>query len=182
MGDAAVAAARAVGYVNAGTIEFILDTDGNFYFLEMNTRIQVEHPITELTTGIDLVQWQLRIARGDELAFAQKDLFQRGHSIECRIYAEDEMQHFMPSCGVISLLAPPFGPGHPQRHRRLRGLGSDAFLRSRFSPSWSCSARTATPRAGACCGHSTSTSCTASRRASICTGAFSRIPPSCAAT
>jgi acetyl-CoA carboxylase biotin carboxylase subunit len=111
MGEAAVAAARAVGYVNAGTIEFILDTEGNFYFLEMNTRIQVEHPITELTTGVDLVQWQLRVARGDELAFAQKDLFQRGHSIECRIYAEDEMQHFMPSCGVISLLRFPSGPG-----------------------------------------------------------------------
>jgi acetyl/propionyl-CoA carboxylase alpha subunit len=111
MGDAAVAAARAVGYVNAGTIEFILDRDDNFYFLEMNTRIQVEHPITELTTGIDLVQWQLKIARGDELAFEQKDLRQRGHAIECRIYAEDEMHHFMPSCGVISLLRHPSGPG-----------------------------------------------------------------------
>ena len=111
MGEAAVAAARAVGYVNAGTIEFILDPKGNFYFLEMNTRIQVEHPITELTTGIDLVQWQLRIARGEELAFAQKDLAQRGHAIECRIYAEDETQNFMPSSGVISLLREPSGPG-----------------------------------------------------------------------
>lgn len=111
MGEAAVAAARAVGYVNAGTIEFILDADGNFYFLEMNTRIQVEHPITELTTGVDLVQWQLRIARGEELTFAQKDLVQRGHAIECRIYAEDEMHNFMPSCGVISLLRHPSGPG-----------------------------------------------------------------------
>ncbi len=111
MGEAAVAAARAVGYVNAGTIEFILDAAGNFYFLEMNTRIQVEHPITELTTGVDLVQWQLRIARGEELTFAQKDLAQRGHAIECRIYAEDEMHNFMPSCGVISLLRHPSGPG-----------------------------------------------------------------------
>ena len=111
MGEAAVAAARAVGYVNAGTIEFILDTSGNFYFLEMNTRIQVEHPITELTTDIDLVQWQLRIARGEELSFTQKDLSQRGHAIECRIYAEDEMQNFMPSSGVISLLRHPSGPG-----------------------------------------------------------------------
>jgi acetyl-CoA carboxylase biotin carboxylase subunit len=111
MGEAAVAAAKAVGYVNAGTIEFILDAEGNFYFLEMNTRIQVEHPITELTTGIDLVQWQLRIARGEELSFAQEDLSQRGHSIECRIYAEDEMQNFMPSSGVISLLRHPSGPG-----------------------------------------------------------------------
>jgi acetyl-CoA carboxylase biotin carboxylase subunit len=111
MGEAAVAAARAVGYVNAGTIEFILDREDNFYFLEMNTRIQVEHPITELTTGIDLVQWQLKIARGDSLAFEQEDLRQRGHAIECRIYAEDEMHHFMPSCGVISLLRLPTGPG-----------------------------------------------------------------------
>jgi acetyl-CoA carboxylase biotin carboxylase subunit len=111
MGQAAIAASQAVGYVNAGTVEFILDQSGNFYFLEMNTRIQVEHPITELTTGIDLVQWQLRIARGEPLAFTQKDLSQRGHAIECRIYAEDETQHFMPSCGVISLLRHPSGPG-----------------------------------------------------------------------
>ncbi len=111
MGAAAVAAARATGYVNAGTIEFILDADGEFYFLEMNTRIQVEHPITECTTGIDLVQWQLRIARGEKLAFGQKDLAQRGHAIECRIYAEDETQNFMPSCGVLSVLREPSGPG-----------------------------------------------------------------------
>ncbi len=111
MGDAAVAAARAVGYVNAGTIEFILDTAGEFYFLEMNTRIQVEHPITECTTGIDLVQWQLRVARGETLAFEQKDLSQRGHAIECRIYAEDETRQFMPSSGVIAALVEPGGPG-----------------------------------------------------------------------
>ena len=115
MGEAAVAAARAVGYVNAGTIEFILDASGEFYFLEMNTRIQVEHPITELTTGIDLVQWQLRVARGEKLAFEQKDLTQRGHAIECRIYAEDETQHFMPSCGVITILREPAGPGRSRR-------------------------------------------------------------------
>jgi acetyl-CoA carboxylase biotin carboxylase subunit len=111
MGEAAVAAAEAVDYVNAGTIEFLLDADGKFYFLEMNTRIQVEHPITECTTGVDLVQWQLRVARGEKLAFAQKDLRQRGHAIECRIYAEDESRHFMPSCGVISRLVEPSGPG-----------------------------------------------------------------------
>jgi len=111
MGEAAVAAAKAVGYVNAGTIEFMLDAAGNFYFLEMNTRIQVEHPVTECTTGIDLVQWQLRIARGEKLAFAQKDLAQRGHAIECRVYAEDETKHFMPSCGVITYLYEPSGPG-----------------------------------------------------------------------
>jgi acetyl-CoA carboxylase biotin carboxylase subunit len=106
-----VAAAKAVGYVNAGTIEFMLDAAGNFYFLEMNTRIQVEHPITEVTTGIDLVQWQLRIAGGEKLSFAQKDLAQRGHAIECRIYAEDETKNFMPSCGIISYLYEPSGPG-----------------------------------------------------------------------
>ena len=111
MGAAAVAAARAVGYVNAGTIEFILDRNGEFYFLEMNTRIQVEHPITELTTGIDLVQWQLRIARGEALSFTQKDLVQRGHAIECRIYAEDETHGFRPSSGMITLLRQPSGPG-----------------------------------------------------------------------
>jgi acetyl-CoA carboxylase biotin carboxylase subunit len=111
MGEAAVAAARAVGYVNAGTIEFMVDGEGNFYFLEMNTRIQVEHPVTELTTGIDLVQWQLRIARGEPLGFTQKDLAQRGHAIECRIYAEDETHQFMPSSGVIELLRHPSGPG-----------------------------------------------------------------------
>ncbi|HEU4929168.1 MAG TPA: acetyl-CoA carboxylase biotin carboxylase subunit, partial [Candidatus Krumholzibacteria bacterium] len=111
MGEAAVAAARAVGYVNAGTIEFLLDSDGHFYFLEMNTRIQVEHPITECTTGLDLVQWQLRIARGEALSLQQSDLVQRGHAIECRIYAEDETKRFMPSSGVITLLHEPGGPG-----------------------------------------------------------------------
>jgi acetyl/propionyl-CoA carboxylase alpha subunit len=111
MGEAAIAAARAVDYVNAGTVEFMLDAAGDFYFLEMNTRIQVEHPITECVTGIDLVQWQLRIASGEKLAFTQKDLVQRGCAIECRIYAEDETRNFMPSCGVISYLHEPSGPG-----------------------------------------------------------------------
>jgi acetyl-CoA carboxylase biotin carboxylase subunit len=111
MGDAAVAAARAAGYTNAGTVEFMLDGDGNFYFLEMNTRIQVEHPITECTTGIDLVNWQIRIARGEALDFGQEDLVQRGHAIECRIYAEDGAKNFIPSCGVIRLLKEPWGPG-----------------------------------------------------------------------
>ena len=111
MGEAAVAAARAVGYVGAGTVEFMLDAEQRFYFLETNTRIQVEHPITELTTGIDLVQWQIRIARGEALAFAQDAIHQHGHAIECRVYAEDETRHFMPSCGVISYLYEPSGPG-----------------------------------------------------------------------
>lgn len=111
MGEAAVAAARAAGYTNAGTVEFMFDQDRNYYFLEMNTRIQVEHPITEFTTGVDLVKWQIRIARGEKLDFAQDDLVQRGHAIECRIYAEDGAQNFIPSCGVIRLLREPWGPG-----------------------------------------------------------------------
>jgi acetyl/propionyl-CoA carboxylase alpha subunit len=111
MGEAAVAAARATGYTNAGTVEFMFDQDGNYYFLEMNTRIQVEHPITEFTTGVDLVKWQIRIARGERLDFTQDDLVQRGHAIECRIYAEDGARNFIPSCGVIKLLKEPWGPG-----------------------------------------------------------------------
>jgi acetyl-CoA carboxylase biotin carboxylase subunit len=111
MGEAAVKAAAAVGYVNAGTIEFMLDASGEFYFLEMNTRIQVEHPITEMTTGIDLVKWQILIAQGQKLSFDQSDLMSRGHAIECRIYAEDPRGNFMPSCGSIDYLREPWGPG-----------------------------------------------------------------------
>jgi len=111
MGEAAVNAARAVDYRSAGTVEFLLDRDGSFYFLEMNTRIQVEHPVTEFTTGVDLVKWQIRIARGEALDFTQDDLVQRGHAIECRIYAEDAENNFMPSTGKISLLKEPYGPG-----------------------------------------------------------------------
>jgi acetyl-CoA carboxylase biotin carboxylase subunit len=111
MGEAAVTAARAVGYRNAGTVEFMLDGNKNFYFLEMNTRIQVEHPITEMTTGIDLVRWQIRIAGGEKLSFRQEDIVKRGHAIECRIYAEDADNNFMPSCGVIKRLREPWGPG-----------------------------------------------------------------------
>lgn len=100
MGDAAVRAAKAVGYTNAGTVEFMF-SKGEFYFMEMNTRLQVEHPITEMTTGIDLVKWQLRIASGELLTLKQEDLAQRGHSIECRIYAEDPERNFLPSTGRI---------------------------------------------------------------------------------
>jgi len=111
MGQAAVAAAQTSGYVNAGTVEFILDPEGNFYFLEVNTRLQVEHPITELVTGVDLVRHQIEIAAGSALALAQEELTLRGHAIECRIYAEDPEQNFMPSPGTITFLQEPSGPG-----------------------------------------------------------------------
>lgn len=102
MGQAAVAAARAVNYENAGTVECIVDPETlEFYFLEMNTRLQVEHPITELTTGLDLVQWQIRIAQGERLPFQQSRIEQRGHAIECRIYAEDPAQGFLPAAGRV---------------------------------------------------------------------------------
>jgi 3-methylcrotonyl-CoA carboxylase alpha subunit len=112
MGEAAVKAARAVNYFNAGTIEFIFDpTSSTFYFLEMNTRLQVEHPVTELTTGLDLVQWQIRVAAGEHFPYSQEGLSQRGHAIECRIYAEDPANGFLPSTGKLLQYLEPRGPG-----------------------------------------------------------------------
>ena len=111
MGKAACAAARVCGYKNAGTIEFLVDRDKNFYFMEMNTRIQVEHPITEEVTGIDIVKEQLKIAAGEALDFTQEDVELRGHAIECRINAENPAMNFMPSPGVIDGLFIPGGPG-----------------------------------------------------------------------
>ena len=116
---AAAAVARAVGYTNAGTIEFLLDEDGRFFFLEMNTRLQVEHPITEMVTGVDLVQWQIRIARGERLdARSGRLLAPKGHAIECRIYAEDPDNGFLPVAGTDSRAARAGGTGHPRRQRR----------------------------------------------------------------
>ncbi len=112
MGKAAVAAAKAVNYYNAGTIEFIVDPDTRkFYFLEMNTRLQVEHPVTELVTGLDLVHWQIRIANGERFPFEQSHFSQRGHAIECRVYAEDPGNGFLPSTGRLMQYVEPRGPG-----------------------------------------------------------------------
>jgi acetyl-CoA carboxylase biotin carboxylase subunit len=111
MGEAALKAIKAANYDNIGTVEFLLDKNNDFYFLEINARIQVEHPITEMTTGIDLVKLQIKIAEGAALPFSQKDLSSRGHSIECRIYAEDPENNFMPSTGKIIFMKEPQGPG-----------------------------------------------------------------------
>jgi len=111
MGEIAVRVAKAASYTNAGTVEFLVDQDKNFYFLEMNTRLQVEHPVTELITGLDLVHLQIRIASGEQLPFGQEDVRIRGHAIECRIYAEDPDNNYFPSPGRITLLLLPSGPG-----------------------------------------------------------------------
>lgn len=111
MGEVAVRAAKAVGYHSAGTVEFLLSQTGEFYFLEMNTRLQVEHPITELISGLDLVHEMVRVARGEKLGFAQGDLKRHGHAIQCRIYAEDPATGFLPSPGKIDVLRVPDGPG-----------------------------------------------------------------------
>jgi len=111
MGQVAVAAAKAVNYVNAGTIEFLVDKDRNFYFLEMNTRLQVEHPVTELVTNVDIVKEQIRIARGRKLSRTQDEIVLKGAAIECRINAEDPYNNFLPSTGRITAMTVPSGPG-----------------------------------------------------------------------
>lgn len=111
MGEVAVKAAKAVGYVNAGTIEFLVEPDGSYYFMEMNTRVQVEHPVTEMVTGVDIIKEQIRIAAGEKLAYKQEDITQNGHAIEFRINAEDPSKGFMPAGGTVTLYNPPGGPG-----------------------------------------------------------------------
>ena len=111
MGACAVRVAELCDYVGAGTVEFLLDDQHNFYFLEMNTRLQVEHPVTELITGVDLVKQQILVARGEALAFKQEDLEIQGHAIELRVYAEDPANNFLPSIGTLNTYIPPKGPG-----------------------------------------------------------------------
>ena len=111
MGNAAIAAAKSISYEGAGTVEFLVDDDDNFYFMEMNTRIQVEHPVTEMVTGVDLIAEQIKIASGANLEFNQDDIHLNGHAIECRINAEDPSHNFRPSPGKITGWLPPGGPG-----------------------------------------------------------------------
>ncbi len=111
MANAAISAAKSCGYIGAGTVEFLVDKHKNFYFLEMNTRLQVEHPVTELITGLDLVGLQIDVANGDPLPFKQEDIQKTGHAIECRIYAEDSLNHFLPSTGKLTRHRIPSGPG-----------------------------------------------------------------------
>lgn len=111
IGAAAVGIAQAVSYSGAGTLEFLADQSGNFYFLEMNTRLQVEHPVTEMVTGVDLVRWQIRIAAGERLTLRQSDVEWRGHALECRVYAEDPDNNYFPSAGCLSVYREPSGPG-----------------------------------------------------------------------
>ena len=111
MGAAAVRVAQSCDYVGAGTVEFLLDEKHNFYFLEMNTRLQVEHPVTEMITGIDLVEQQIRVARGEVLSITQEDLTITGHALELRVYAEDPLNNFLPSVGTLTTYEIPSGPG-----------------------------------------------------------------------
>ena len=135
MGEQAVALAKAVDYNSAGTVEFVAGQDKSFFFLEMNTRLQVEHPVTELITGIDLVEQMIRIAAGEKLSIAQKDVKLTGWAVESRVYAEDPFRNFLPSIGRLMSYRPPAESGHrrrhgAQRHRRLRGRRDLDLLRS----------------------------------------------------
>lgn len=130
MGQIAVQAARACNYVGAGTVEFLFDKKGNFYFLEMNTRLQVEHPVTEMVTGMDLVKLQIQVAEGKPIPFKQEEVQFNGHAIECRIYAEDALQNFMPSTGRITYVNNPEGPGV----RLDSGITTDSEITMHYDP------------------------------------------------
>jgi geranyl-CoA carboxylase alpha subunit len=130
MGAAAVAAARTVNYVGAGTVEFLLDSEGRFYFLEMNTRLQVEHPVTECITGLDLVAWQIAVARGEHLPLTQEQVHLNGHAIEVRLYAEDPYNGFLPQSGDVALWCPPTGEGVRVDH----GLASGQTVSPHYDP------------------------------------------------
>ena len=131
LGAAAVAIARSAGYENAGTVEFLLDRNGSFYFIEANARLQVEHPVTEMVTGLDLIHEQLRLAAGEPLGYAQSDIQFRGWSIECRITAEDAGKGFLPSIGRIDLVSE---PGGPRRARRRRPVSTASRSASSMTP------------------------------------------------
>ena len=130
LGGAAVTVARAIGYSGAGTVEFLLDEDGRFYFLEMNTRLQVEHPVTELVTGLDLVEWQIRVAQGERLPWAQNDLAADGHAIEARLYAEDPINDYLPVTGQVLLWRPAAGEGV----RVDDGIRTGSVVASHYDP------------------------------------------------
>ncbi|HEY8490002.1 MAG TPA: acetyl-CoA carboxylase biotin carboxylase subunit [Dehalococcoidia bacterium] len=128
--EAAARGARAAGYENAGTMEFLLDRDGNFYFLEVNTRLQVEHPVTELVTGVDLVVDQIRVAAGEPLGYTQDDVKMVGHAIECRIVAEDPYNNFLPSVGTITFVREPAGPGIRMESALFQGMEVSVYYDS----------------------------------------------------
>ena len=134
MGEAAVAAAKSCNYVGAGTVEFLLDSQGNFYFLEMNTRLQVEHPVTELITGLDLVEWQLRVANGETLPLQQHELKIEGHAVEVRLYAEDPSQDFLPQTGSVLLWQPAGDDGQLPNVRIDHGMTPQGLVSPYYDP------------------------------------------------
>ena len=181
LGEMAVKAAQAAGYVGAGTCEFLRDADGSFYFMEMNARLQVEHPVTEMVTGLDLVKLQIQIAAGEPIPFEQKDVALRGWAFECRIFAEDPSRNFMPSPGRIGTLRIPAGPGIRDDGGVYQGYRSPSTT-TRWSRSWSPGRRRVRRRSPACAAPSTSIGSKACARRSRSTAASSATPPSSPAT